>query len=259
MNYDYLPYSANCKVGFTLNHERTRHIGLIFVIENILLVLLLSASLANAQSAKWFSLNFGKSAHSFSFKDDGTLLYSGKAFNYRIVVPDDNNKSFIPTEIWISSTNPSGQYAILEARNRYQDFGYCWLLDLRHLTVTDINHTHYGPARWVAWSPDGRYAILDDPEAQVLQRVKLSTGQVDDLQVTGYWGGMEGITPDNTRTAVEAKEEYEDIALQSFYWITGTLKFVVRVDVKKNDYKAEIDHSFFVEVDVKSGRSRQLK
>jgi len=70
---------------------------------------------------------------------------------------------------------------------------------------------------------------------------------------------MEGITPDNTRTAVEAKEEYEDIALQSFYWIAGTLKFVVRVDVKKNDYKAEIDHSFFVEVDVKSGRSRQLK
>ena len=222
------------------------------------LVLLHSVSLADAQSAEWFDLNPGKAAHSFSFRNDGTLLYAGRPFNYRILVPDDNKHPFIPRHIWISYANPSGEYAILQASNRYHDFGYCWLLDLRHLTVTDINHTHYGPARWVMWSQDNHYAVLYDPEAQVLQRVELNTGRVADLQVTGYWPGLQDIAPENTRSAIESRNEYEQINLQSLYWITGTLKFMVRVDVKYYN-RVGVDHSFVVQVDVQSGQSRQIR
>ncbi|MGC8654679.1 MAG: hypothetical protein ACP5US_11895 [Candidatus Kryptoniota bacterium] len=220
--------------------------------------LLLSVSLADAQSAKWFKLNRGKSAHSFSFKDDGTLLYAGRSFNYRILVPDDKEQFFIPTYIWISSPNPSGKYVILQAWNRYHDFGSCWLLDLERLTVTDINDTHYGPARWVMWSPNGQYAILEDPEAQVLQRVELNTGHVTDLPVTGYWGGLQDIAPENTRSAIESRNECEQINLKSFYWVTGTLKFRVTVDVKYYN-KVGIDHSFVSEVDLLSGQARQIR
>ena len=231
-----------------------------YMIKNFLLALafLLSVSLADAQSAGWSNLTRGKAAGSFSFKDDDTLLFGGRPFNYRITVPGDNEQPFTPTDIWISSANSSGQYAILQASNRYHDFGYCWLLDLKHLTVTDINRTHYGPARWVMWSPEGRYAILEDPEAQVLQRVELNTGQVEDLQTTGYWGGLQDITSDNTRPAIENSNEYEQINLQSLYWITGTLKFMVRVDVKYYN-RVGVDHSFVVQVDVQSGQSRQIR
>ncbi len=224
----------------------------------MIFALLLSAPFAEAQSGKWFNLNRGKSAHSFFFKDGGTLTYAGKPFNCRILVPDDDRKSFVPPDIWISSANPSGEYVILQASNRYRDFRYCWLLNLRHFTVTDINHTHYGPARWVVWSLDNCFAILEDPEAQILQRVELSTGQVVDLQVTGYWGGPHGMTLDNTRSAIESRNEYEQINLNSFYWIAGTQKFIVRVDVKYYN-KSGIDHSFSVEADLQSGQTWQLR
>ena len=230
------------------------------MIKNFLMAfaLLLSASFAGAQPGKWSNLIRGMSAHSFSFKVDGTLTYAEKPFNYRIFVPDDNGESFVPTDIWISPVDPSGQFAILQASNRYRDFRFCWLLDLRHFTITDMNRTHYGPARWVVWSLDARYAILEDPEAQVLQRVELANGQVADLQVTGYWDGLQGITSDNTRSAIESRNEYEQINLNSFYWIAGTQKFIVRVDVKYYN-KAGIDHSFSVEADLQSGQTSQLR
>ena len=230
------------------------------MIKNFLMAfaLLLSASFAGAQPGKWFNLKRGKAAHSFSFKDDGTLTYVEKPFKYRILVPDGDRKFLVPTGISISSANPSGEYVILQASNRYLDFRCCWLLDLTHFTVTDINRTHYGPARWVAWSPDNRFAILEDPEAQILQRVELSTGQVVELQVTGYWGGPQGMTLDNTRSAIESRNEYEQINLKSFYCITGTQKFIVRVDVKYYN-KFGIDHSFSVEADLQSGQTWQLR
>ena len=230
-----------------------------YMIKNFLLALalLLSVSLADAQSARWFNLNRGKAAHSFSFKDDGTLLYAGRSFNYRILVPDDNEQSFIPPDIWISSANPSGQYGILQASNRHHDFGYCWLLDLRHLTVTDINHTHYGPARWVMWSPDGRYAILEDPEAGILQRVELSSGQVVDLPVTCYINGLQDISPRDTRGYIDKMNQYQQINLQSFQWEPNNSKFTIKVDVGSYNQKG-IDHSFSVEVDVPSGQAREL-
>lgn len=227
---------------------------------NMLLVLLLSTVLpqaGHAQLSKWFEVSAGHSLAGFTYKKDGTLLYRGRPFRKKISTPNDNQTRFVPERVSISFPNSGGTYTIIQAKSKNAEFEICWLLDLQGHTVVDINHTHYGPEQWVAWSPDDQYAILEDPEAGILQRVELSSGQVVDLPVTCYINGLQDISPRDTRAYIDKMNQYQRINLQSFQWEPNNSKFTIKVDVGSYNQKG-IDHSFSVEVDVPSGQAREL-
>lgn len=205
----------------------------------------------------WLTLKPGMERGKFSYLSDGTLLYNQIKFPIKILVSDESGAHKIPAkEIYISPLSPNERYAFLQAKAL--DFTPCWLLDMRNFQVTDANPTHYGPARWVNWCPNGPYGLLYDPEAGTLIRVDLETGQANDIPMVDlpWLHGLENISNENMADFLEAHNEYAQANLKTIMWIPGTCVFRVAVDVKP--FNKGSTHSYNVEVDLQQNRAREL-
>lgn len=219
------------------------------------LVIIVFSTFSYAQTNKWIMLQPGQKKEGYHFKKDGTLSYKGKPFNQKILSQKEfgDRAYLIPDSILISVPSPNGLYALLQV-NRYE-FNDCLLLDLGKKKITNANKTHYGPSKWVMWSPEERFAILHDPEAGLLQRMDLETKKIIYLPVAerDYIKGIDNISKENTYKVLSQQDLFGDVDINSFFWITGTSKFRVKVYIQPGKLRY-----YMVEVDVQTGNVREI-
>lgn len=224
-----------------------------------LFILLLLYSNTFSQANQWLTLKQGQKKSNFHFDKNGVLSYKSKPFNQKILVQKKFGKQLheSPDSITISPKSPNGTYVFLHVD--LSESRDCWLLDLEKKKIFNANETHYGPSKWVEWSPDDRYAILHDGESGLLQRMDLKTKKIIDLPVAErQWlrGGIENISEENTYEVLSPQDRFGDVNVGSFFWLTGTSMFRVEVDII--DYGLGKLRSYVVEVDVQSGSVREI-
>jgi hypothetical protein len=215
----------------------------------------LSSATPTTAGGQWRWLKPGEEQIGFKLGADGTLSYQGKTLMPKLLVHDDQGKSYYaPPRSRISPSSPSGRYNFIMACEREEDSPLCWffyLVDIKKRQIATTFAGKYGPREWIKWSPDETFAILaySDEGSTRLYRIDLNTGNSDEISMwnlaksQGHW-----ICP----------TVYLRVDLGTFAWINDhTFYTQVNIWCANNwgdqDKLARVEK---VEVDVTSARYR---
>jgi photosystem II stability/assembly factor-like uncharacterized protein len=219
---------------------------------------------------EWIKLSLGSKRKDFSYSKDYILSYKGKKCNDKIVntiYVDGKPKFSTPQVVYISLLSPDGKFVFLTGCTIGSidlDKGGCEerffkLLDLEKMSLIDANDTHYGPAMWVKWSKNNKYAILHDPESGLMQSINLETKKIITLPLAerNGVGTIYNLSSENSFGALSSKNQWARVDEKSFKWNKDETKF--NVDMIIMSYDEGIVRSYKVEADLKTGKVLEVK
>ena len=204
----------------------------------------------------WIKIVPNNSKNGFNFSTDGYLTYKGKSTELQIPIYSDIGKKILP-ELFISPKSPNNQFVFLTGR-KDEDFKFYYLLDLTTMRLFNANETHYGPAMWVRWSRTNKYAILHDPESGLMQSINLETKKIVTLPLAerNGVGTIYNLSSENSFGALESKDQWAEVDVESFKWNKDETKFTV--DMKVRSYE-KVFRTYKVEADILNSRVLEVK
>lgn len=204
----------------------------------------------------WINIEPNKPKNGFSLLRDGYLSYKGTSTELQIPIYSDMGKKILP-ELFISPKSPNNQFVFLTGR-KDEDSEFYYLLDLTTMRLFNANESHYGPAKWVKWSKTNKYAILHDPESGLMQSINLETKKIITLPLAerNGVGTIYNLSSENSFGALESKDQWAEVDVESFEWNKDETKFTV--DMKVRSYE-KIFRKYKVEADILNSRVLEVK